>query len=229
MSSCPTPPLALATRSETKIGRCIVTSAESMPAESGYAGRIICRLPEKGGAHPAMLLAFWLRLREESLSGDRGLFSTRLPRTKPPKATRSDERDDQPEPAPEMRIRTPAITGVPPRDIPPRRRSGVAICVSSFRSCRGEPIAARRRAKPASDGVRGCRNRVKPSERVCGVVTRQSWTMRFDGRARSEVGTRGFCGTIRRERDLCGVFVRRMNGRCAAHSPTRLPYRAGTS
>ena len=30
---------------ETKIGRCIVTSTESMPAESGYAGRIICRLP----------------------------------------------------------------------------------------------------------------------------------------------------------------------------------------
>ena len=30
---------------ETKIGRCIVTSTESMPAESEYAGRIICRLP----------------------------------------------------------------------------------------------------------------------------------------------------------------------------------------
>jgi hypothetical protein len=30
---------------ETKIGRCIVTSTESMPDESEYAGRIICRLP----------------------------------------------------------------------------------------------------------------------------------------------------------------------------------------
>ena len=30
---------------ETKIGRCIVTSTESMPAESEYAGKIICRLP----------------------------------------------------------------------------------------------------------------------------------------------------------------------------------------
>ena len=30
---------------ETKIGRCIVTSTESMPAGSEYAGRIICRLP----------------------------------------------------------------------------------------------------------------------------------------------------------------------------------------
>jgi hypothetical protein len=30
---------------ETKIGRCIVTSTESMPAESEYAGKIICHLP----------------------------------------------------------------------------------------------------------------------------------------------------------------------------------------
>jgi hypothetical protein len=30
---------------ETHLGTCIVTSMESMPAESGYAGRIICRLP----------------------------------------------------------------------------------------------------------------------------------------------------------------------------------------
>jgi hypothetical protein len=30
---------------ETNLGTCIVTSTESMPAESGYAGRIICRLP----------------------------------------------------------------------------------------------------------------------------------------------------------------------------------------
>jgi hypothetical protein len=30
---------------ETKIGRCIVTSTESMPAESHYAGKIICHLP----------------------------------------------------------------------------------------------------------------------------------------------------------------------------------------
>jgi hypothetical protein len=30
---------------ETKIGRCIVTSTESMPAESGYSGKIICHLP----------------------------------------------------------------------------------------------------------------------------------------------------------------------------------------
>jgi hypothetical protein len=30
---------------ETKIGRCIVTSTESMPAESQYAGKIICHLP----------------------------------------------------------------------------------------------------------------------------------------------------------------------------------------
>ena len=30
---------------ETKIGRCIVTSTESMPAGSEYAGTIICHLP----------------------------------------------------------------------------------------------------------------------------------------------------------------------------------------
>ena len=30
---------------ETKIGRCIVTSTESMPAGSEYAGKIICHLP----------------------------------------------------------------------------------------------------------------------------------------------------------------------------------------
>jgi hypothetical protein len=30
---------------ETRIGRCIVTSTESMPAESQYAGKIICHLP----------------------------------------------------------------------------------------------------------------------------------------------------------------------------------------
>jgi len=30
---------------ETNLGTCIVTSTESMPAESEYAGRIICRLP----------------------------------------------------------------------------------------------------------------------------------------------------------------------------------------
>ena len=30
---------------ETKIGRCIVTSTESMPPESQYAGKIICHLP----------------------------------------------------------------------------------------------------------------------------------------------------------------------------------------
>jgi hypothetical protein len=30
---------------ETHLGTCIVTSVESMPAEGGYAGRIICRLP----------------------------------------------------------------------------------------------------------------------------------------------------------------------------------------
>jgi hypothetical protein len=30
---------------ETKIGRCIITSTESMPAESEYAGKIICHLP----------------------------------------------------------------------------------------------------------------------------------------------------------------------------------------
>ena len=30
---------------ETHIGTCIVTSTESMPAESGYAGKIICRFP----------------------------------------------------------------------------------------------------------------------------------------------------------------------------------------
>jgi hypothetical protein len=30
---------------ETKIGRCIVTSTESMPAGSEYTGKIICHLP----------------------------------------------------------------------------------------------------------------------------------------------------------------------------------------
>jgi hypothetical protein len=30
---------------ETILGTCIVTRTEPMPAESGYAGRIICRLP----------------------------------------------------------------------------------------------------------------------------------------------------------------------------------------
>jgi hypothetical protein len=30
---------------ETHLGTCIVTSTESMPAETGYAGKIICRLP----------------------------------------------------------------------------------------------------------------------------------------------------------------------------------------
>ena len=30
---------------ETKIGRCIVTSTESMPAGSEYAGKIVCHLP----------------------------------------------------------------------------------------------------------------------------------------------------------------------------------------
>ena len=30
---------------ETNLGTCIVTSTESMPAESGYAGKIICRFP----------------------------------------------------------------------------------------------------------------------------------------------------------------------------------------
>jgi hypothetical protein len=30
---------------ETNLGTCIVTSTESMPAESGYSGKIICRLP----------------------------------------------------------------------------------------------------------------------------------------------------------------------------------------
>jgi hypothetical protein len=30
---------------ETNLGTCIVTSTESMPAESGHAGKIICRLP----------------------------------------------------------------------------------------------------------------------------------------------------------------------------------------
>ena len=30
---------------ETNLGTCIVTSTEPMPAESEYAGRIICRLP----------------------------------------------------------------------------------------------------------------------------------------------------------------------------------------
>jgi hypothetical protein len=30
---------------ETQLGTCIVTRTEPMPADSGYAGRIICRLP----------------------------------------------------------------------------------------------------------------------------------------------------------------------------------------
>jgi hypothetical protein len=30
---------------ETNLGTCIVTRTEPMPADSGYAGRIICRLP----------------------------------------------------------------------------------------------------------------------------------------------------------------------------------------
>ena len=30
---------------ETRLGTCIVTRTEPMPADSGYAGRIICRLP----------------------------------------------------------------------------------------------------------------------------------------------------------------------------------------
>ena len=30
---------------ETNLGTCIVTRTEPMPAESGYAGKIICRLP----------------------------------------------------------------------------------------------------------------------------------------------------------------------------------------
>jgi hypothetical protein len=30
---------------ETNLGTCIVTSTEPMPAGSGYAGKIICRLP----------------------------------------------------------------------------------------------------------------------------------------------------------------------------------------
>jgi hypothetical protein len=30
---------------ETNLGTCIVTGTESMPAESGYAGKIICRFP----------------------------------------------------------------------------------------------------------------------------------------------------------------------------------------
>jgi hypothetical protein len=30
---------------ETNLGTCIVTGTESMPAESEYAGKIICRLP----------------------------------------------------------------------------------------------------------------------------------------------------------------------------------------
>jgi hypothetical protein len=30
---------------ETRLGTCIVTHTEPMPADSGYAGRIICRLP----------------------------------------------------------------------------------------------------------------------------------------------------------------------------------------
>ena len=30
---------------ETNLGTCLVTSTESMPAESEYAGKIICHLP----------------------------------------------------------------------------------------------------------------------------------------------------------------------------------------
>jgi hypothetical protein len=30
---------------ETRLGTCIVTRTEPMPADSGYAGRIICRFP----------------------------------------------------------------------------------------------------------------------------------------------------------------------------------------
>ena len=30
---------------ETNLGTCIVTSTESMPVESGYTGKIICRPP----------------------------------------------------------------------------------------------------------------------------------------------------------------------------------------
>jgi hypothetical protein len=30
---------------ETNLGTCIVTGTESMPADSEYAGKIICRLP----------------------------------------------------------------------------------------------------------------------------------------------------------------------------------------
>lgn len=30
---------------ETHLGTCIVTSTESLPTESGYAGKIMCRLP----------------------------------------------------------------------------------------------------------------------------------------------------------------------------------------
>jgi hypothetical protein len=33
---------------ETNLGTCIVTSTESMPAESDYAGKIICHLPGAG-------------------------------------------------------------------------------------------------------------------------------------------------------------------------------------
>jgi hypothetical protein len=33
---------------ETNLGTCIVTSTESMPAESQYAGKIICHLPGAG-------------------------------------------------------------------------------------------------------------------------------------------------------------------------------------
>ena len=40
----PTPPQPGETI-ETNLGTCIVTSTESMPTESGYVGRIICRLP----------------------------------------------------------------------------------------------------------------------------------------------------------------------------------------
>jgi hypothetical protein len=51
---------------ETNLGTCIVTSTESMPAESEYAGKIICRLP----------WARWL------LAPD-GLVVFKAPRTKP--------------------------------------------------------------------------------------------------------------------------------------------------
>jgi hypothetical protein len=36
---------------------------------------------------------------------------------------------------------------MPPMDMPPMRRSGVAICDSSFRAWLGEPIAASRRGE----------------------------------------------------------------------------------